>query len=97
MIKSGGIMKKEEITERYEANIHLNTLYDVLSALQSHGKFWYPDDINKNIDCLIKKINNYIFFKGSYCYSQKDYNPHNGNNRKSSFLKFLKKIHLYLT
>lgn len=51
----------KEITERYEANIHLNSLYDVLVSLQSNGKYWYPDDINKDIDKLIAKINKYIY------------------------------------
>ncbi len=55
-------MNDETIIERYEANIHLNTLYDVLSSLQSNGKKQlYPDDINEDIDSLIKKINEYIY------------------------------------
>ncbi len=53
---------KKTITERYEANTHLNTLYDVLMALQSiGGKQWYPDDINKAIDDLISKVSYHIY------------------------------------
>ena len=47
--------------ERYEANIHLNSLCDVLSSLQVSGKYWYPNDINNEINSLIKKINGYIY------------------------------------
>ena len=47
--------------ETYEANIHLNTLYDILISLQSNGKYWYPKDVNESIDKLITKINNYIY------------------------------------
>ncbi len=53
---------KKTITEKYEANTHLNTLYDVLLALQSiGGKHWYPDDINEAIDELISKISKHIY------------------------------------
>lgn len=54
-------MSDKKIIERYEANIHLNSLYDVLTSLQSNGRFWYPNDINEDIDSLIKKINKYIY------------------------------------
>lgn len=55
-------MRKKEIIERYEANIHLNTLYDVLTSLRANGsKQFYPDDINEDIDKLISKILNYIY------------------------------------
>jgi hypothetical protein len=54
-------MSKREITEKYKANIHLNSLYDVLVSLKSNGKYWYPDDINKDINNLISKINRYIY------------------------------------
>ena len=51
----------KEITEKYEANIHLNSLYDVLISLQSNGKYWYPEEINNDIDNLIAKIKKYIY------------------------------------
>ena len=55
-------MGNKTITDRYEANIHLNTLYDVLTSLRANGnKHFYPDDVNDDIDSLIKKINNYIY------------------------------------
>ena len=55
-------MNNKEIIERYEANIHLNTLYDVLSSLQSNGKKqWYPNEINEDINKLISKINKHIY------------------------------------
>lgn len=54
-------MNNKIIIERYEANIHLNSLCDVLSSLQSNGKYWYPADINEDINDLIDKINNYIY------------------------------------
>ena len=54
-------MGNKTITKRYEANMHLNTLYDILTSLQSNGKYWYPNDINKDINILINKINNYIY------------------------------------
>lgn len=55
-------MKNEITKETYEANIHLNTLYDVLSALRANGsKQFYPDDINDEIDKIISKINSYIY------------------------------------
>lgn len=49
------------ITETYEANIHLNSLYDILISLQTNGKYWYPDDINQDINSLINKVNTYIY------------------------------------
>ena len=58
---------KKEIKEKYEANVHLNTLYDVLTSLRANGsKQFYPDDINEDIDKLISKILNYIYhdYKG---------------------------------
>ena len=58
-------MRKKEITERYEANIHLNTLYDVLTSLQGNNKCWYPEDINNDVTSLIKKINNHIYHNHS--------------------------------
>ncbi|MBR1385448.1 MAG: hypothetical protein IJ568_01315 [Bacilli bacterium] len=55
-------MKNEITKEKYEANIHLNTLYDVLSALRANGiKQFYPDDINDEIDRIISRINSYIY------------------------------------
>lgn len=54
-------MKDDIKKEKYEANTHLNSLYDILSSLQSNGKYWYPEDINEDIDSLIKKINSYIY------------------------------------
>ena len=54
-------MSNEVKKETYEGNTHLNTLYDVLSALQISGKYWYPYDINDDINSLMKKINNYIY------------------------------------
>lgn len=54
-------MKDEIKKEKYDANIHLNSLCDVLSALQVNGKHWYPKDINEDIDTLIGKVNNYIY------------------------------------
>lgn len=54
-------MKCEIIKETYDGNIHLNTLYDVLSSLQSNGKFWYPEDISEDLDKLIAKINYYVY------------------------------------
>lgn len=55
-------MKKEKIVEKYEANMHLYSLLDILSSLQENGrKYWYPDDINKAIDDLLKKIDNHIY------------------------------------
>ena len=55
-------MEKANLVKKYEANIHLNTLYDVLTALQSNGgKYHLPDDINKDIDKLISKVLNYIY------------------------------------
>ena len=54
-------MNGKIINEKYKANIHLNSLYDVLSSLQICGKYWYPKDINDDIDNLISKINNYIY------------------------------------
>ena len=54
-------MKGKIINEKYEANIHLNSLYDVLSSLQTSGKYWYPKEINDDINNLISKINNYIY------------------------------------
>ena len=58
-------MKGKIINEKYEANIHLNSLYDVLSSLQASGKYWYPKEINDDIDNLISKINNYIYHNHS--------------------------------
>ena len=50
-------MRKKKIMETYEVNVHLYTLQDVLFALQENGrKFYYPEDINKSIDELLKKI-----------------------------------------
>ena len=54
-------MNDEIIRKEYVGNTHLNTLYDVLSALQISGKYWYPDDINDDINSMLKKINNYIY------------------------------------
>ncbi len=54
-------MSSKKIIEKYKANIHLNSLYDILISLQSNGKYWYPEDINKDIDKLIYKINKYIY------------------------------------
>ena len=55
-------MKNEIIKEKYEVNIHLNSLYDVLTSLRTNGsKQFYPDDINDDIDKLIFKILNYIY------------------------------------
>ena len=54
-------MKGKTINEKYEANIHLNSLCDVLCSLQVNGKYWYPKEINDDIDNLIKKINKYIY------------------------------------
>ena len=51
------------IKEKYEANIHLNTLYDVLSALQISGKHWYPTDVNDDINNLLNKINDYTYHR----------------------------------
>ena len=51
----------KQITKKYEANIHLNSLYDVLVSLQVNGKYWYPKDINDGIDNLVAKINKYIY------------------------------------
>lgn len=42
--------------------MHLYTLLDVLISLQENGrKCWYPDDVNKSINDLIKKIENHIY------------------------------------
>ena len=55
-------MRNKEITEKYEANVHLNTLYDVLTSLRSNGSMqFYPDDINNDIDKLVLKILDYIY------------------------------------
>lgn len=48
-------------TEVYESNIHLNLLYDLLSSLQNNGsRFFYPEEINKEISVLLNKIDKYI-------------------------------------
>ena len=61
-------MTSKEITEKYEANIHLNTLYDVLTSLRANGsKQFYPDDVNEDIDKLISKILNYIYHDHKGC------------------------------
>ena len=55
-------MENEITKEKYEANIHLNTLYDVSTSLRSNGcKHFYPNDINDEIDKIISKINSYIY------------------------------------
>ena len=55
-------MTKKKVTEKYETNIHLYTLLDVLSSLQENGRrFHYPEDINKSIDELLKKIDYHIY------------------------------------
>ena len=55
-------MDKKIVTERYETNIHLYTLLDVLSSLQENGRrFHYPDDVNKAIEDLQKKIDYHIY------------------------------------
>ena len=54
-------MKGKIVTEKYETNIHLISLYDVLSSLQSNGKFFYPEEINADIDALLNKINYYTY------------------------------------
>ena len=54
-------MSSKKIIEKYKANIHLNSLYDILISLQSNGKYWYPEDINRDINNLISKINRYIY------------------------------------
>ena len=42
--------------------MHLYTLLDVLISLQENGrKCWDPDDVNKSINDLIKKIENHIY------------------------------------
>lgn len=55
-------MKNEITKEKYEANVHLNTLYDVLTSLRANGsKEFYPNDINEDIDKLILKILDYLY------------------------------------
>ncbi len=55
-------MSKKIIKEKYEANIHLYTLLDVLQSLQENGrKYWYSDDIDESINDLIKKIENQLY------------------------------------
>ena len=42
--------------------MHLYTLLDVLISLQENWrKCWYPDDVNKSINDVIKKIENHIY------------------------------------
>lgn len=60
MCNSGENMKKK-IIEKYEANIQLNTLYEVLDALYSKYSFWYPNDIKEDINKLLSKINDYVY------------------------------------
>ena len=57
---------KSKLTKKYEANIHLNSLYDVIVALRANGSnFFYPNDIKEELDILINKINNYIYHNHS--------------------------------
>jgi hypothetical protein len=54
-------MKDKLSKKMYEANVQLNTLYDVVDALQSKGRCLYPNDVNECIDNLLKIINEHIY------------------------------------